>query len=401
MSSNLAPCRARAREPSRKAGRCRAPRSIGSSESLAGTLPTFKDRVTLRGTGPIAVWTTHEADFKNQKGKLMITRTTFAICATFLLATAAIAAPPTPVPPPGNIQFLPAPAGAVSCEALDINDVLDTIIVGVCDSIPALWRNDGGFIELLNGDLMTTDSVGNPLQVPIVSGSARAINSSGQIAGVITTATETRAAFWQEGNWIALALPPGADRSFAQDIDDAGRVIGTASLRATIWTDGQGTSLPMLAAGNICTANASNESGEVVGQCNLQPGGIFVPVIWKRGNVYELLNPRTGTAPNYARTINESGLIGGTAATTAYLWNAKTPGKSTAVATGIINSINDKKIMVGIVGNQAAWWRGATQAPVLLFPSGSPSNARSVNNSNVVVGFVDMGDGTTRGFVAR
>jgi uncharacterized membrane protein len=370
---------------------------------LAGTLPTFKGRVTLRGTGPIAVWTTHVADFKNQKGKLMISRTTFAICATFLLATAAIAAPPAPIPPPGDIQFLPAPAGAVSCEAWDISDVGITdigTIVGVCDSIPALW-NDGGSIELLNGDLMTTDSLGNPLQVPIVSGTATAINSSGQIAGVITTATETRAAFWQEGNWIALALPPGANRSIAQDIDDAGRVIGTASGRATIWTDGQGASLPMLATGNICTANASNESGAVVGQCNLQPGGIFVPVVWKRGTVYELLNPRTGTAPNYARTINESGLIGGTAATTAYLWNAKTPGKSTAVATGIINSINDKKIMVGFVGNQAAWWRSATQAPVLLFPSGSPSTAKSVNNFNVVVGYVDMGDGTTRAFVAR
>jgi len=353
----------------------------------------------------------------------MISKTTFAkrigrlagmtTCLSFVLSPSAVAAPPVAPVPPAVMTILPAPDGAQSCEAWDINEAWDVndagMIVGTCDTIPARWVNDSS-VELLTGDLRITDPFGVILEIPIISGIATAVNVSGLIAGQVTTASGTRAAVWQGGIWLGLELPAGATGSSARDIDDQGRVIGTSRLQGTIWSGGQITSLPLLAAGNACVALASNESSNVVGQCNYELNGGFVPVVWKKGTAHELVNPRIANSPNYARTINETGQIGGTAAATAYVWNVKTPGKATSVATpGVVNSINDKKVMVGFLGidgsldspPQAAWWRSATQGPVLLFPGTQPSAARAINNNSVVVGRVQLEDGTTRAFVAR
>lgn len=341
-----------------------------------------------------------------------------ASCGAFMLIQPHDAAASGAPEPPTSVTLLPSLPDTRHCEAFDLNDT--GAIVGMClqdgpFSVPVRWLNESA-IEKLDGPLHVTTANGSTVELPIAGGVATGINSSGQVSGLIQHLADgfirARAAVWEEGIWRDLG-PEEARNAGADDIDDEGRVVGravsSAVTYAVAWSGNVIVQLPLLEAGTFCRAFATNESGEIVGHCNYEPFGKLVPVLWKKGRVFELLNTRE-QGVDFARTINEVGLIGGTAMQSARVWYASKLGKSELIAaTGTVNSINDRGVMVGFLGingdpespPQAAWWRNAGQLPVLMLPGYSMSFPRAINLSGVVVGLVETEDGGIRAFVAR
>lgn len=347
----------------------------------------------------------------------------FAACA----ASVAIAALPAGVAlaqsspqPPRELLLLPSLPGTETCDAWDVNET--AIAVGRCGDIPVRWMigpDGGATIEALAGPLVLTAPDGATVEAPVLGGVATAINGAGRIGGQITafigSRAVTSAAIWQEGAWRDLGLPAGAIAGAVRDIDEYGNVIGSSAIppgaRATVWSSAGIALLPQLDSGHNCIAFAGNDVGEVVGECDFDDSGKLVPVVWRKGSVYELRNARTPDSRDFARTINERGLIGGIAGLAAFTWNANNPGKSLSVAAmGAVNGVNERAVMVGYVGvnggdgslaPQAAWWRNPGQAPVLMFPGYPASFARSINDAGVVVGNITLEDGSLRAFLAR
>lgn len=320
--------------------------------------------------------------------------------------------------PPRELLLLPSLPGTESCDAWDVNGA--NVAVGSCGDMAVRWTlgpDGSASVEALAGSLVLTAPDGTTAEASVLRGMATAINAAGQISGQLTaligSRAITRAALWQDGAWRDLGVPAGAVSGAARDIDEHGNVIGSSGSppRATVWSRTGIAVLPQLDSGTGCIAFAGNDVGEVVGECDFDDSGKPVPVVWKKGSVYELRNARTPGSIDFARSINERGLIGGIAGLAALVWNANNPGKSAPVAsTGAVNGINDRDVMVGYVGvnggdgslaAQAAWWRNPGQAPVLMFPGYLSSFARSINDAGVVVGNIRLEDGSLHAFLAR
>lgn len=327
--------------------------------------------------------------------------------------------------PPTSVALLPSTPGLQHCEAWDISD--GGVIVGYCDAIPVRWTptggsSDGWQFEALAGPLGIVSDDGSVQEIPVDSAMAVAISPGGTIAGdVRVTFGQPRliAATWSDRDGIWQAFP-GALASNARDITNQGRVIGRwrpsgIGTYATVWDGASVELLPHPADSIACQGYAGNERGDVVGTCTLGLGTSVasIPVLWNDGIAIELSSQRTtgDLISNFARAINSSGLVGGSADGQAVLWHANNPNEVTVVAAlGSINGVSDNQQLVGYVGingaqdanaPRATWWASATGAPVFLFPAGEQSFARAINHRGEVVGHVFLPDGTVKAFVAR
>ncbi|MCW5557440.1 MAG: hypothetical protein KIT22_06380 [Verrucomicrobiae bacterium] len=148
--------------------------------------------------------------------------------------------------------------------AEDINDA--GVVVGSSQQRAATWSD--GVVSLLNLD----ESFGN-----LVESTARAINSSGQIAGILRYGSKTSSQSWERGFlWLngstTLVGPVEGQFTRLVDINDSGVAVGNVETsferRAVIYRDGELIDLNALipSAGWVLEeAQAINNAGQIVG----------------------------------------------------------------------------------------------------------------------------------------
>jgi uncharacterized membrane protein len=258
--------------------------------------------------------------------------------------------------------------------------------------------------------------------LPVVGGMAFGINDAGEIVGTVRVRqgqarSLSRVAIWDQGSWRDLGYPKGSDGMTARGIIAKGDVIGSATANAAIYWKGSDSFevLPNLKDGWICSGLAINNQGQAVGVCN-DPNSAndVAAAMWQEHKAVKLANP-CGTGDgltSYARSISDTGVIGGSAGNCAVTWHVSNPDQAVIMADyGVINSINAGGEMVGVIGNpdtpgvfgsQPARW-GDENAPAIdLSPDAATHGyARWINDQGRYVGHITKHPGESFGFVSQ
>ena len=332
-----------------------------------------------------------------------------------------------PTGPQPSLIALPRPPAYSQCEAWAINNV--GTVVGTCwngkdrtHTIPVRWQQ--GVAEALTGPLMSEGSADGDF--PVVEGMAVAIHVPARMwahcsLGGDAHHQDMRAAIWEGSYWRDLGLPKDAKNMSARGINARGDVVGSASGHAAIlWrAENAFEVLPNPKDGWSCMGIGINNQGQAVGMCNDQSA---VPeleaVLWQNHTVVALANP-CGTGEglwSWARTVTDSGVIGGTAGSCAMVWHVSTPDKGTVVADdGVVNSINKRGEMVGYVGVpdgtstqrplhpiRPARWVNETASPVDVGSNtAEEGHIRAINDRGVFVGAYTSATGESFAFMSQ
>jgi probable HAF family extracellular repeat protein len=143
--------------------------------------------------------------------------------------------------------------------------------------------NDSGQVVGFNGDELERQRAtlwsGSGMRDLGVFGAAHAVNASGQVAGVSWDEATPRAFLWSVQG-LAWLDAPGAAAALAQGINDRGQVVGTGGDAALLWSEGVRHDLnDLLAPGALepgwvlASAADINNQGWIVGDAyNAQTG---------------------------------------------------------------------------------------------------------------------------------
>lgn len=299
-------------------------------------------------------------------------------------------------------------------------------------------------------DLGTLDN-----STPLLSSTARAINNLGQITGTAQDSTLNSQAFiWQSGTMTGLGYVSGSGATYTE-----GRAINMSSHVAgntiqQIGTDpntgdpiyvGRGffyngstmSFVPNLSGGVTNAALGLNNAGVIAGYSNKtsEPSSAVYAYTYNTNTstLTELPTFEPGALLTQAFAINNAGRVVGRGFTTtgtgptiqAFYWN---PGDSSLTAipllpsqsgsdpelSSLANAINDANYVVGISDvffsnstfelRQRAflYLNGGTPIDLGVLGSGQVSEARGINNSNIVVGYSTIDSNfDTRAFIYR
>jgi probable HAF family extracellular repeat protein len=160
---------------------------------------------------------------------------------------------------------------------------------GVTGSAYAL--NDSGQVVGYNGDAQEQPRAtlwsGNGLLDLGVSGAAHAINASGQVAGVSWEGPAPRAFLWSPQG-LAWLDAPGSAAGWAQGINDRGQVVGTGNEEALLWSEGVRYEL-----NDLLAPGALEPGWQLWSAADINNRG------WIVGDAY---NPQTGQTRGYLLT---------------------------------------------------------------------------------------------------
>jgi probable HAF family extracellular repeat protein len=110
-------------------------------------------------------------------------------------------------------------------------------------------------------------------------GRATAINSGGQVAGCLSTGSQSF--LWSQEHLTEIGPVEGAMDVVVDGIDQLGRVLGHADLRAFVWHGGEFGWLPGLTSGYSSARAISDQGRFAVGVSASTPDGlIYHPVVW-------------------------------------------------------------------------------------------------------------------------
>jgi probable HAF family extracellular repeat protein len=238
---------------------------------------------------------------------------------------------------------------------------------------------------------------------------ARAINSSGKIAGyaLFAGATTNHGAAW-DGQQITDLGTLGGGFSSALGINNAGRVVGFSELpdhrqHATFW-NGTATDLQPQRTEHG-EAQDINDAGRVAGAVFTSTTGRHATV-WNGTTSTDL--GTLGGQSSQARAINNAGQVVGDSyledevTKRATVWNGTTAsdlgtlGGRNSVANDINNGGNSvgSAYLAGDSAYHATFWNG-TQATDLGTLGGNLSEAQAVNEAGLAVGWAETANGVT------
>ncbi|MFC3107676.1 PKD domain-containing protein, partial [Undibacterium arcticum] len=252
--------------------------------------------------------------------------------------------------------------------------------------------------------------------------SAIALNSTGQVAGVATTASGNPHAFrWSRaGGLLDLGTLGGAE-SYAAAINEAGQIAGRATdadnqTRAFFWSPRGGTQNLGSLGGYSSRAVAINAAGRVAGNSIIADNNHQHAFNWSRTKGMQDLGP-LGTFNNlYATGINDLGQVIGAAtdgpgpgATRQhpYVWSAGAGMVDLGTFGGDWGNpyaINDAGQIAGYAttaggDGHAFVWRPGRGLRDLGTLGGTFSLAGALNNLGQAVGYASTASGTTHAFV--
>jgi probable HAF family extracellular repeat protein len=177
------------------------------------------------------------------------------------------------------------------------------------------WGPGGVAFLSADGCLQSLDTLPGSLSM------ATAINSSGQIAGLVCpnpifAHSPPRAFLYSSGAALDLGTLPGGSWAAAYGINDAGQVVGTAGdaagdSRAFLCSGGTMLDLGALSGGSNSAANAINASGQIVGMADNSSGWGHA-FLYSNGTMQDL-GVLPGTEKSTALAINQSGQVVGEA----------------------------------------------------------------------------------------
>ncbi|HET6384264.1 MAG TPA: hypothetical protein VFJ58_12800 [Armatimonadota bacterium] len=170
------------------------------------------------------------------------------------------------------------------------------------------------------------------------------------------------------GQFTPITGPPG-EVLLAADINDAGQVVGASSgAHAFVWAAGKTRLLPGLPGAEQTVAGSINDSGEIAGESKFGPlGSESRATLWSGGRVIAL---GPADRDSSASAVNNRGQVAG--------WVADKKGRRRAVL----------------------WDRAGRMRDLGTF-GGDTSQAYSLNDSGVVVGYAETRGGVLRAFVWR
>lgn len=244
-----------------------------------------------------------------------------------------------------------------------------------------------------------------PLEGPVGSVSAYAINASGVVAGAVSDPVgyATRASTWTAGEPTLLERQNSSGSS-GWAINDRGQVAGYAwdnrtGQTAAVWSKGTQTLLAQEQGTTSQFATGINNASLVVGNRSLDHGLSTQAVTWWNYDVTPL--QMLGANESYASAVNNAGQIAG------YLMYAVGEGVRNQavvwqgdVATPLLSNagdncctrahgISDSGVVVGESFAEgllkAVYWQGSDRA-IELQSIGTGARARGVNNVGQAVG---------------
>jgi probable HAF family extracellular repeat protein len=211
---------------------------------------------------------------------------------------------------------------------------------------------------------------------------ARGINDAGQVVGISNTVEGTNRAFlWQNGQMVALPLPPGYTGSEAYGINESGQVVGIAydatTSRPFRWTpsvpNGTTGTLELLSTTAGGSANAINAAGDTVGRLGSQA------VLWPGSGGPAVVLSTSMSA--YARSINDSRVVVG-AGPTGFVWDpvngTRDLNRLADMPTGVMLDSADAVTASGLILAYRYDYGG-----FLLTPSPVPSYPRDLLDAGV------------------
>ncbi|HHL40450.1 MAG TPA: DUF3466 family protein [Deltaproteobacteria bacterium] len=200
---------------------------------------------------------------------------------------------------------------------------------------------------------------------------ARAVNSSGQVAGTSGDSSGAKMGYLYSGGVVTpLGTLPGGSSSVAFDINDAGEIVGYSSsslgTRGFIYSGGVMSDLGSLDGGTWVSAKAINNLGQVVGVS--EKGGVQSAFLYE-GGVMKAVGTLPGGTSSVALDINDSGQIVG--------WSDSQAGR------------------------MAFFYDGSVMTGLGILQGGSWSEAYGVNSFGHVVGRSNSSQGWSRAFLYR
>jgi len=239
---------------------------------------------------------------------------------------------------------------------------------------------------------ITPASVGQPYGMKIVERSAfeNAINSSGQIVGVINRRHPSGAFLWTKTTGIQ-DLGSISGTSDATAINNSGQVVGSFGTvgdeQAFIWTQATG----MQALGFYGNPSGISDGGQIAGYYNdASPLAFF----WSQATGFQDLGTLGGCC-SQATGINDSGQVVGWSYTTSgethpFFWTLSA-GMQDLGFIGEALGINNVGQVVGSYSNggtaSAFLWTQTTGLQDLGIDQGYASSASAINDNGQVVGF--------------
>jgi uncharacterized membrane protein len=233
---------------------------------------------------------------------------------------------------------------------------------------------------------------------------------------------QMRPVAWFHRRIVDLDTPIAPGEADGLDVNDAGTIVGTygqtehpaVTQHGFTWRLGHLTILPGLPGGAGTYARRINQSGEIAGSA-FTPDGVEHPVVWVNDQIHELSLPAPYTS-GYLITLNDQGDLGGSMFTAdgngvTFTWHQEhfrilsTLGGPTAQ----INVLDDRGIAAGIADlsrdrSEATIWDRDGRARALgFFPGGDFSWVLGTDGRGDYTGIADLSptDPNEHVFVAR
>jgi probable HAF family extracellular repeat protein len=285
-----------------------------------------------------------------------------------------------------------------------------------CDSPPTerLTEPEAGMADATTGTAATVYYT--PTYLSKTNGIAYDVNNKGQVVGIYTTSTQSRAFLWEKGVRKDLGSL-GGNYAVAYAINDAGQIVGESSLpneveiHAVLWQNGVIKDLGTLGWTGGLGAPASeavgiNARGQAVGWSYTLSGNLRA-FLYKDGKMRRLTGLETTVARAYGidslgRVV---GHLGDFTAPRAFRWQAGVLTKLGTLGgpTSKARAINNAGKIVGWATKasgafRAFLWQNGVMTDLGTL-GGSSSEATAINKSGQVTGTAATATGEGHAFV--